>query len=119
MKISDCWGDGIYLGSRNENNTKAGCREITISDCNLINNRRNNLSIVSADDVTINGCAFRDANGTAPQYGIDIETNNSSNPCERIEILNSVFEGNTSAAMGIVTNANDITISGCTLKVTY
>ncbi len=116
VKISDCWGDGIYLGSRNENNTKAGCREITISDCNLINNRRNNLSIVSADDVTINGCAFRDANGTAPQYGIDIETNNSSNPCERIEILNSVFEGNASAAMGIVTNANDITISGCTLK---
>lgn len=116
VKISDCWGDGIYLGSRNENNTKAGCREITISDCNLINNRRNNLSIVCADDVTINGCAFRDANGTAPQYGIDIETNNSSNPCERIEILNSVFEGNTSAAMGIVTNANDITISGCTLK---
>ena len=116
VKISDCWGDGIYLGSRNENNTKAGCREITISDCNLINNRRNNLSIVCADDVTINGCAFRDANGTAPQYGIDIETNNSSNPCERIEILNSVFEGNASAAMGIVTNANDITISGCTLK---
>lgn len=116
VKISDCWGDGIYLGSRNENNTKAGCREITISDCNLINNRRNNLSIVCADDVTINGCAFRDANGTAPQYGIDIETNNSSKPCERIEILNSVFEGNTSAAMGIVTNANDITISGCTLK---
>lgn len=116
VKISDCWGDGIYLGSRNENNTKAGCREITISDCNLINNRRNNLSIVCADDVTINGCAFRDANGTAPQYGIDIETNNSSNPCERVEILNSVFEGNASAAMGIVTNANDITISGCTLK---
>lgn len=116
VKISDCWGDGIYLGSRNENNTKAGCREITILDCNLINNRRNNLSIVCADDVTINGCAFRDANGTAPQYGIDIETNNSSNPCERIEILNSVFEGNASAAMGIVTNANDITILGCTLK---
>lgn len=115
VKISDCWGDGIYLGSRNENNREAGCSGITISDCELFNNRRNNLSIVCADDVTIEGSVFRDANGTAPQYGIDIETNNSANPCERIKILDSVFEGNGSAAMGIVTNANDITISGCTL----
>ena len=116
IAISDCWGDGIYLGSRNENSSSAGCRRITISGCNIFNNRRNNISIVCADYVTVEDCILKDANGTAPQYGIDIEPNNTLNPCEHIEIINSTFEGNGSAAMGIITDADDITISGCTLK---
>ena len=40
------------------------------------NNRRNNMSIVSADYIMVDNCKFYDANGTAPEYGIDIETNN-------------------------------------------
>ncbi|MBQ9990940.1 MAG: Ig-like domain-containing protein [Lachnospiraceae bacterium] len=116
VEISDCWGDGIYLGSYNEADTNAGCRQINIRDCELFNNRRNNLSIVSADHVIVNNCSFRDANGTNPQYGIDIETNHSANPCEHILIANSIFSGNAMGSMGIITAANDVTISGCTLN---
>lgn len=116
VEISDCWGDGIYLGSYNEAAVNAGCSQINIRDCRLFNNRRNNLSIVSADYVIVNGCSFTDARGTDPQYGIDIETNNSANPCEHILISDSTFSGNAMGSMGIITPANDITISGCTLN---
>ena len=114
--ISECWGDGIYLGSTHEADGSGGCKQITVTNCTLSGNRRNNFSIVCADYVTVEGCTIRNANGTAPEYGIDIETNFSSNPCEHITIQNTVFEGNGQASIGIVTNANDIRIEGCTLK---
>lgn len=116
VKISDCWGDGIYIGSNNDADIRLGCKNVTITNCTLDNNRRNNLSIVNGDDVTINNCVFSNANGTAPEYGIDIETNNEENPCEHIRIDNSVFVGNKQASMGVITAANDIIISNCTLK---
>lgn len=114
--VTDCWGDGIYLGSTHEADQTGGCRDITIQNCELSGNRRNNLSIVCADDVTVEGCTFRNARGTSPEYGIDIETNISANPCERIRIKDSLFEGNGQAAIGIVNNADDVRVEGCTLK---
>lgn len=116
VKISECWGDGIYIGSNHEYILPAGCNNITIEKCNLRNNRRNNLSIVCAKYVFVDQCSFDYANGTAPEYGIDIETNYSRNPCEHITISNSTFNGNAQASIGIVTAANDIKISGCTLN---
>ncbi len=112
IAVSDCWGDGIYLGTHSSG-AAAGCRQVTITGCRLYNNRRNNLSIVSADYVTVDGCQFNDANGTAPEYGIDIETNDEGNPCEYITISNSTFEGNAQGSMGIITAANGITIRNC------
>ena len=116
VNISNCWGDGIYIGSEHEEDAGAGCNQISVTNCNLFNNRRNNLSLVCADYVTIDSCTFNDANGTAPEYGIDIEPNIYSNPCEHITISNSTFSGNAQASIGIVTSANDVTISGCTLN---
>lgn len=116
VRISNCWGDGVYIGSKHDQDLNAGSSTISITNSHLFNNRRNNLSIVCADYVTVNGCAFEYANGTAPEYGIDIETNNSKNPCEHITISNSTFTGNNQAALGIVTAADDIRIVGCILN---
>lgn len=116
VKISACWGDGIYLGSRNEEAVGAGCSRIVISDCILADNRRNNLSIVCADGVVVESSSFKDAGGTAPEYGIDIETNNAANPCENIMIYNCTFTGNNMAAMGIITAANEVDIVNCRMN---
>lgn len=116
IAISNCWGDGIYIGSKHDQDLDAGSAAISVTNCHLFNNRRNNMSIVCADNVTVDYCSFEYANGTSPEYGIDIETNNSKNPCEHITISNSTFTGNREAAMGIVTTANDINIIGCTMN---
>lgn len=115
VDISQCWGDGIYLGEYDSSaNGKMASSDITITNCNLHHNRRNNLSITDADYVTIDNCQFNYANGTDPQYGIDIEPN-QNDPCEHITISNSTFRGNKKASMGIITSANDILLENCTL----
>ncbi len=119
VAVSNCWGDGIYIGSKHDQDADAGSTLVSITNCHLFNNRRNNLSIVCADNVTVDNCSFEYANGTAPEYGIDIETNNSANPCEHITISNSTFTGNGKAALGIVTAADDINIVGCILNGTF
>ena len=75
MKIEDNWGDGIYLGTLNDYDDVYGCNKITIKNCTIKGNRRNNISIVDADNVNIVGCKIKNAKGTAPQAGIDIEPN--------------------------------------------
>lgn len=119
VAVSNCWGDGIYIGSKHDQDADAGSTFVSITNCHLFNNRRNNLSIVCANNVTVDNCSFEYANGTAPEYGIDIETNNSANPCEHITISNSTFTGNGKAALGIVTAADDVNIVGCILNGTF
>ncbi len=119
VDISECWGDGIYLGTNRtdaDTNQEAGCGVISIQNCRLHDNRRNNMSVVCADYVTIDECSFEDAAGTDPEYGLDIETNYDSNPCEHITISNSTFDGNGQASIGIVRAANDVRIEDCTLN---
>ena len=119
VKVYDCWGDGIYLGSDHDWTSDAGCNSITIQNCELAGNRRNDLSIVSADNVTVQNCIFRDANGTDPQFGVDIETNNDNNPNEHIYFDNCMFYGNAKGSMLINSAANDVQISNSVLNGTF
>lgn len=116
VSVSNCWGDGIYIGSKHDQDLDAGSTAIRVTNSYFFNNRRNNMSIVCAENMTVDNCRFEYANGTSPEYGIDIETNNSNNPCEHITISNSTFTGNGVAAMGIVTTADDINIVGCVMN---
>ena len=116
IKIFNCWGDGIYLGSDHEWTQDAGCSNIIIQNCELAGNRRNDLSIVSADYVTLKNCIFRDANGTDPQFGVDIETNYESNPNQHIYLDNCTFYGNAKGSVLINSAANDVQISNSVLN---
>ena len=116
IKIFNCWGDGIYLGSDHEWTQDAGCSNIIIQNCELAGNRRNGLSIVSADYVTLKNCIFRDANGTDPQFGVDIETNYESNPNQHIYLDNCTFYGNAKGSVLINSAANDVQISNSVLN---
>lgn len=114
VEITKCWGDGIWIGDASTGYD--GIRDsydITVSNCNVHHNRRNNISLVGSKYITIIDCHFDSASGTAPQYGMDIETNNICSPCEHIRVINSYFLGNGSASVGIITSANDIEFSGC------
>ncbi len=112
VEISHCWGDGIYLGYYAEQ--KKFSKDVTITNCNLHHNRRNNLSLTDVSNVTIDHCKFNNANGTDPQYGIDIEPNENK-ACENVTIRNSEFKGNAKASMGIIKAANNIRLENCTL----
>lgn len=78
--ISNCWGDGIYILNR------SGRVVIDNPLCN--NNRRQGISIICADDLTINNPYCSNTNGTAPEGGIDIE------PSFAEDIFNNVIINN-------------------------
>lgn len=116
VDVADCWGDGIYLGSEHDDELPAGCDGVTISGCVLHNNRRNNLSIVCADNVIVRGCRLDGANGTAPQLGMDIETNNDENPCEHILVEDCSMSDNRGGSVYITTVAADVRFVRCALN---
>lgn len=67
ITIRDCWGDGIYISQR--------CERIRVSHLLADRNRRQGLTVTSADDVEIRESVFRNTSGTAPESGVDIEPN--------------------------------------------
>jgi hypothetical protein len=78
--ISDCWGDGIYLGK-----TTTASKDVRILFPLLNDNRRNGISVVSADGLTIRKAVVCNTNGTDPQAGIDFEPNGNS------DVLNNIL----------------------------
>ncbi len=72
MLIYDNWADGIYIYSSKAEDPP---NDIKIINCELYNNRRNNISVIQAEDLLIEDCVIDSANGTAPMAGIDIEPN--------------------------------------------
>lgn len=96
-RVSNFWGDGIYIGGSDF----AFSNNITIEGGIIDNNRRNGISIVSAKDVFIRNINISNTNGTNPEFGIDIEPNNSTNIIENIKI-DSVYTIGNKVGVGIV-----------------
>lgn len=115
VTISDGWGDGIYLGSDNDvDRTK--CENVTIRDCVIRNNRRNNISVINCENLIIEGCLIAEANGTASQFGIDLEPNNDVEDIVNTKIVNCTFIDNTGggvATAGPVGGCKGLFIDGC------
>lgn len=86
VKISDCFGDGVYTGRL--------CTNVKITKSNITNNRRNNISVVSTSNVLIDGNEISYANGTYPEAGIDIEPNAGDAVSRNVIITNNNIYGN-------------------------
>ena len=119
-RIDNCWGDGVYIGTQNQNSLTAKSTNIELVSVTANNNRRNGLSIVAGDNITVNGCLFANTNGHNPQYGIDIETNHwkdgdkSSN--NDIIITNTTCTGNVNGSIGFVSWCSNVTLTSCTMN---
>ena len=79
------WGDGFYVGNRTNN--------IQFCSVTADNNRRQGLSITSADGVSVKNSIFTNTNGTLPMDGIDIEPNEGETVMN-VQIINSKFLNN-------------------------
>ncbi|MBD5525751.1 MAG: hypothetical protein HDR04_15300 [Lachnospiraceae bacterium] len=115
VEVSKCWGDGIYIGFYDGPNKSSN--GVIIENCNLHHNRRNNLSITDASNVTVRNSQFNYANGTDPQYGIDIEPNNGRT-CSNVTISGCTFQKNAKGTIQILGQLNahvkDVKIENCT-----
>ncbi|RXF70112.1 glycosyl hydrolase family 28-related protein [Arcticibacter tournemirensis] len=99
--ITDCWGDGITVGTQSiygATNQSVNC---VISGVISRNNRRQGLTVGGVDSLIVVNSKFLYTNGTNPQAGIDIEPD--SQTAERVYIKNCEIAHN--AKVGIEMNA--------------
>jgi len=90
VRISDCWGDGIYIGTRGSGYSK----NVTIARVNLNNNRRQGISIITVDGLSFKDSTASNTHGTMPQSGMDIEPNFPTEVLKNILIENFHTENN-------------------------
>lgn len=111
--VYNCWGDGLYL---------IGCKDIKVTDVIFESNRRNDCSVIAIDGLTIQGCAFNSAAGTAPEAGIDLEPDTPDEFIKNVSISGCQFVDNNGC--GILfgfggapqSNFSGISINGNTFK---
>lgn len=114
--ITHCWGDGIYIG-RLQNGISSS--NIQVKNVILDFNRRNGISLVSGERISIISNLISNTQGTLPMNGIDIEPSNSHDIINEIVLDNNLTFNNASA--GIVVNlrrllSNKVKISNITIK---
>lgn len=85
-RISEMWGDGIYIGGPADNPS----RNVEIYNAYLDDNRRNAISITSGENIKLYKPIVSNSNGQSPKGGIDIEPNNNRNVINNIEIYDAV-----------------------------
>lgn len=95
VKIYDAVTDGIYLGTMSDTDSLYGCSKITIRKCTISNSGRNNIGIVDADHVTIDGCTIKKAKGLSPQCGILIEPVTNGGKVLKDQVCSNITIKNT------------------------
>jgi len=125
ISISDCWGDGIYIGSSWDGtpNYKSYSDNIVIENFNISNNRRQGICVISAKNLTIRNGEVSNSNGTRPEAGINLEPNNSNEFLQNILIENVItrdnsrigilvslptYNGSTNVLSIVINNHNDV-----------
>ena len=87
--ISKCWADGIYIGG------SLPCYNINIYNVTCNDNRRQGLSIINVDRLTVRDSSFTNTAGKLPECGIDIEPEHYST-VKNVILDNIVCTGNRS-----------------------
>lgn len=118
ISVSNCWGDGIYVGS---SSTRNYSNNITIERFKIDNSRRNGISVVSGKGVIIRDGVISNTHGTAPECGIDLEPDVITEFMQNIVLENVHTKYNSrygiETAWGYfqkTSNPSDIIIKNCT-----
>ncbi len=118
LTVRDSGGDGIYLGA--DKSVQLYNKNVLIKDVVCDNNYRQGISVISAEDLTIENCSFQNTWGTAPAAGIDLEPNFEEERLVRCVIRKCTFQNNEGAGvwlwLGSQTNTSadvSITFENC------
>ena len=98
LRLAASGGDGIYIGRGTGGRIQ--CQDITIKDVTCEDHHRQGISVITAENLLIEGCTLRRTRGTAPQAGIDFEPNQPDEHLADCVMRNCVIEGN--AGYGIL-----------------
>ncbi|WP_312351333.1 right-handed parallel beta-helix repeat-containing protein [Empedobacter sp.] len=103
-KIEKCWGDGIYIGVSPVTNSVIN-NNISIKKSIVDDNRRNGMSIISAQNLLVEDFITSNTYGTAPNAGIDIEPNSNTETINNLNFNNvTAFNNNVHGFLFVLSN---------------
>lgn len=118
-KITDMWGDGLYIGDGNKTGGITN-QLITIKNSIFDNNRRQGISVITANQLLIDNCILQNTNGTSPEAGIDFEPNYDNQMIKNCVVQNTKSLNNAGGGFLVVlehvsnsVNKSDIKFINC------
>ncbi|MDX3104618.1 hypothetical protein [Nonomuraea angiospora] len=92
LTLRDSGGDGIYLGVRYDRPRRKAigqpyCSAIELRNVRCDNHRRNGMTVISVDGLTVESCAFTGTFGTPPMAGICFEPDPARTTSQPYELL--------------------------------
>jgi len=93
LTLASSGGDGIYLGvaKRGVPNSKIHI----IKDVVCVDNYRQGISVISAENVLMENVVMKDTSGTPPMAGIDFEPNDPTEVLSNIVMRNCTVQNNS------------------------
>lgn len=111
VKLSQAIGDGVLIVAQGEK--KSSCKDVSIRNSEIFDNRRQGISIVGGVRVLIENNHIHHIQGTAPQFGIDIES--LSYESRDITIRNNRFSHNRGGDF-VNTDGRNVLFEGNTME---
>ena len=118
LKISRCWGDGVYVGAYGGFTGKitvVPSSDITLNHVISTGNRRQGLSFGPVQRAYVVNSTFSNTSGTAPQAGIDIEPS-TQGIAQNIRIEASKITGNAGNGLELLEHSTGVVITSNTIK---
>lgn len=113
--ISDCWGDGMWIGALGKGLAAELSTDVTVRNVVCTNNRRQGLSIGPCKRVRILDSTFSNTHGTKPQSGIDLEPMGQGQASD-VLIQGCTLTGNAGCGVEVHHNVSALVIRQCTIR---
>jgi len=91
LTIKDAGGDGIMIGGLTHSSYNKG---VLIKDVLITNAYRNAISVISAENLTIDNAILINTNGTSPQEGLDFEPDHEKQRIVNFAVHNCIIMNN-------------------------
>jgi polygalacturonase len=112
FKVSDCWGDGMYIGGSGHIGVPS--TDVTLNNVVSTNNRRQGLSFGPVNKVYVVNSTFSNTHGTKPEAGVDIEPGRGT--AKNVRIERSTISGNAGSGVELQPNVSKVVIKSSTVK---
>ena len=113
LTLEESGGDGIYISSQTPEKTS---RDIVIRDCVCDRNHRQGISVISAENLLVENCVFKNTRGVAPEDGVDFEPNNAGEHFVNCVLRNCVSENNAGNGFEMALSQSRNTTTPCSIR---
>jgi hypothetical protein len=110
VKISEFWGDGMWIGATGKRKRLDRSNYVTVNNVTSSHNRRQGLSIGPSQHVYIVNSTFQNTRGTLPEAGIDFEPQDQG-PVNTVRVENNTFANNHGNGVEVHTNVSGVTFT--------